>query len=81
VLSGWDPGRTSLNMYCFGNNRYGQIHKKFDVLLDAALYLCLADMKFAVLEMINNVYTAWKAEQGELPSAGFYCGILPTPDK
>lgn len=64
-MSNWNPDDNPLNVYCFGNNQNGQIHKKFDVLQDAALYLCLADMEFAILEMISAVHKAWKAEEGQ----------------
>lgn len=49
-----DPRKTDYNFYCYGNNEYGVILDQFDILTDATLYLSLADIKYAVIQMIRH---------------------------
>jgi hypothetical protein len=45
---------------------YDLIHDNWDVLIDAAKYLVLSDMKFAIARMTFHVYKAYKVEIGSL---------------
>ena len=62
-----DPSSTALNYYCFGKGGSDvneKIFDNFDLLIDAAKYLVLSDMKFAVTQMTFQVYKAYQTESG-----------------
>jgi len=74
-LKGWDPSHTNLNKYCYGNNLFGLIHDKFDVLIDAAQYLVMSDMKYALIQIIDQVYNAYQAEMAGKKTLGWSTAI------
>lgn len=49
--------REELNYYCYGNNEFGILQDIYDVLTDAALYMCLADMKKLALDVVFMAYS------------------------